>query len=136
MKVATSTLTITEIEAELPTVPHEECAELVDTVYAIKGLKLSRGFSAEVKKRIGGRNGCIHLMTLLLAMAPAALQGYWVNNDRDPKRRRLSGDHMEQYLVDSCWVWRREGPLVKEIAHAANAILTPQNDKGKKVARN
>ena len=130
MKVATSTLSITAIEAELPTVPHDECAELVDTVDAIKGLKLSRGFSAEVKKRIGGRNGCIHLMTLLLAMAPAALQGYWVNNDRDPKRRRLSGGHLEQYLIDSCRVWRREGSLVQEIANAANISLAPQNDKG------
>jgi len=130
MKVATGTLTITEIEAELPTVPHEECAELVDTVDAIKGLMLSRGFSAEVKKRIGGRNGCIHLMTLLLAMAPAALQGYWVNNDRDPDRRRLSGGHMEQYLIDSCRVWRRDGSLVQEIADAANITLIPQNDQG------
>lgn len=131
MKVATSTLTIAEIEAELAAVPHKECVELVDTVAAIKGLTLSRGFSAEVKKRIGGRNGCIHLTTLLLAMAPAALQGYWVNNDRDPARRRLSGEHLEQYLVDSCRVWRREGPLVKEIARAANVTLKHQGRQDK-----
>jgi len=126
IKVATGTMAIVEIEAELTAVPHEECADMHLTVEAIKGLTLTRGFTAEVKRRIGGRNGCIHLTTLLLAMAPAALQGYWVHNDREPSRRRLSGEHLEQYLVDTCRVWRREGPLVEKIARAANITLSTQ----------
>lgn len=135
MKVAVSTLAIEEIEAELPTAPHGECAEMVHTVEQITGLTLSPGFTAHVKRRIGGRKGCIHLTTLLLAMAPAALQGYWVHNDRNPDRRRLSGDHMEQYLIDSCRVWRRNGPLVQKIARAANVTVTQQSDKGTVTSR-
>ena len=126
MKVTTRTMAIEEIEAELPAIPHDECADMHHTVEAIKGLTLSPGFTAEVKKRIGGRKGCIHLTTLLLAMAPAALQGYWVHNDRDPNRRRLTGEHLEQYLVDTCRVWRREGALVEKITRAAKVTMPTQ----------
>ena len=123
MKVGTESLSIEEIEAEMLHVPHEECVELHRGVDAIKGMTLSPGFSSQVKKKLGGRNGCIHLTTLLLAMAPAALQGYWVHNDRKPERRRISGQHLEHYLIDTCRVWRREGPLVKYVAEAAGVEL-------------
>jgi hypothetical protein len=116
MKVATRSLVIEEIEADMLHVPHEECAEMNRSVADVRGLTLSPGFSSRVKKKLGGRKGCIHLTTLLLAMAPAALQGYWVNNDRHPERRRISGEHLQQYLIDTCRVWRREGPLVKKVS--------------------
>jgi hypothetical protein len=123
MKVATDTLAIEEIEAEMRHVPHEECAEMHRSVDQITGLRLTPGFSSRVKKKLGGPRGCIHLTTLLLAMAPAALQGYWVQNDRRPERRQISGEHLKRYLVDTCRVWRREGPLVKQIADAAGIEL-------------
>ncbi len=127
MKVAVRTLTIEEIAAELPRVPHEECAEMHRTLEEIKGFTLSRGFSSRVRQKLGGRKGCIHLTTLLLAMAPAALQGYWVHNDRKPESRKISGEHLEHYLIDTCRVWRREGPLVERIAAAAGIRVKEKN---------
>jgi hypothetical protein len=129
MKVAVRTHTIEEIEAELPRVPHDECAEMHRTLEEIKGFALRRGFSSKVRKKLGGRRGCIHLTTLLLAMAPAALQGYWVHNDRKPERRKISGEHLEHYLIDTCRVWRREGPLVQKIAAAAGISVKEKNGK-------
>lgn len=123
LKVNTALLKIVEIDAELTAFPHGECAEMGRTLQKIKGLTLSPGFTSMVKKKIGGRNGCIHLTTLLLAMAPAVLQGYWTHSDRRPDRRSLSGDHMERYLLDACHVWRREGPLAREVAEAAGVVL-------------
>jgi hypothetical protein len=129
MKVDVRTLAIEEIEAELPRVPHDECAEMHRTLEEIEGFTLTRGFSAKVRKKLGGRSGCIHLTTLLLAMAPAALQGYWVHNDRKPERRKISGEHLEHYLIDTCRVWRREGPLVEKIAAAAGIRVEGKNGK-------
>ena len=129
MKVDTRTLAIDEIEADMRHFPHDECARMHRTVEDIRGLTLSPGFSSQVKKKLGGRNGCIHLTTLLLAMAPAALQGYWVHNDRKPERRRISGEHLEKYLVDTCRVWRSEGPLVKYVAEAADIDLPERADR-------
>jgi len=128
IKVSAQSLAIEEIEAELPEIPHVECAEMHATLAGIRGLTLSPGFSAEVKRQLGGRSGCIHLTTLLLAMAPAALQGFWVHNDRKPERRRVSRELMERYLIDTCRVWRREGPLVKQIATAAGISLDDHNE--------
>ena len=132
IKVSTRSLTIEEIEAELPETPHDECAAMHRTLAGIKGLTLSPGFTAKVKRQLGGRQGCIHLTTLLLAMAPAALQGFWVHNDRKPERRRVSRELMDQYLIDTCWVWRREGPLVKKIATAAGISLDDRPESGRK----
>ncbi len=127
MKVATGSLVIEEIEADMLHVPHEECAGMARSVDEVRGLTLSPGFSSRVKKKLGGRKGCIHLTTLLLAMAPAAMQGYWVNNDRHPERRHISGEHLQQYLIDTCQVWRREGPLVKKISEMVGVEL-PEPD--------
>ena len=123
IKVAVATLVIEDIEAELPAFPHDECAEMNRSLEKIKGLILSPGFTAKVRSAIGGRKGCIHLTTLLLAMAPAALQGYWVHNDRNPDRRHITAELMERYLIDTCWVWRREGPLVGDISQKAGIKL-------------
>ena len=129
MKVDTRTLAIEEIEAQMRHFPHAECARMHHSVEKIRGLTLSPGFSSRVRKKLGGRKGCIHLTTLLLAMAPAALQGYWVHKDRRPEHRRISGEHMAQYLVDTCRVWRSDGPLVKYIAEAAGVNPPEAMDK-------
>ncbi len=126
IKVALASLEIDEIEVELPVTPHDECAEMKESLDRIRGLSISPGFTSEVRRRVGGRKGCIHLTTLLLAMAPAVLQGYWVHMDRNPEQRELSGEHMEQFLVDSCYVWRREGALTEKIARAAGVTLDPK----------
>jgi len=123
IRVHTGTLAIEEVEAEMLQVPHAECTAMHKSLEAIAGLTLSPGFSAKVKQLLGGPRGCIHLTTLLLAMAPAALQGYWTHNDRHPGKRKVSGEHLERYLVDTCRVWRREGPLVQKIAGLAGVEL-------------
>jgi hypothetical protein len=133
IKVSTRTLSIEEIEAELPVTPHEECSGMHRSLTKIRGLTLTPGFTSKVKKLLGGRSGCIHLTTLLLAMAPAALQGFWVHNDRKPERRRLSRELLENYLIDTCWVWRHEGPLLKKIASTAGVSLDDRDESQGKI---
>jgi hypothetical protein len=48
-------------------------------------------------------------------MAPAAVQGYWAHYSRKPVDKDVSSDSMKQFLVDTCWVWRKEGPLFKKL---------------------
>ena len=116
MKVELKSLTIVEIETETPQIPHEECNPVKESLQSIVGLQLKPGFSHNVRQRIGGPKGCIHLTTLLLAMAPAALQGYWTHNDRNREKRKLTHEQLDHYLVDTCYVWRREGTWLKELA--------------------
>mgnify|MGYP006414782255 CR=1 FL=1 len=76
-------------------------------------LTIAPGFTAKVKKIAGGIKGCAHLTTLLLSMAPAALQGYWIFEAREEDRSENSILDFEKYLVDTFWAWRKDSPLVK-----------------------
>lgn len=107
---------ITRVWVDMKTTPHDECDQIQDKLAVLEGLKIAPGFTRQVNRLLGGRKGCIHLTTLLLAMAPAALQGYWTHADRKPDSRDITHEEMEQYLIDSCHVWRKEGELVKTVA--------------------
>ena len=111
-------LVIEEIEAEMPGIPREECPETIKSLDRIKGWKIAPGFTEKVKEEIGGTAGCVHLSALLLAMAPAAVQGAWSCRSLqpiNPAEGAFSPRLMEQYLIDTCWVWRRDGARAKEL---------------------
>ncbi|OQY13519.1 MAG: hypothetical protein B6I30_02840, partial [Desulfobacteraceae bacterium 4572_187] len=63
----------------------------------------------------GGINGCLHLTTLVLAMAPAIIQGYWVYRNKEKGDNEISPEILNNYLIDTCWVWRKDGPLLAEL---------------------
>lgn len=74
--VKISELKIVDIHAKIPGAPHDDvCREMENNLDKIKGLNIAPGFTSKVKKVAGGVKGCVHLTTLLLSMAPAALQG-------------------------------------------------------------
>jgi hypothetical protein len=54
-------------------------------------------------------------VSLLTAMAPAAVQGSWSAMTRKPLKSR---DHLPMVLErvkNSCWLWREDGPLLEEL---------------------
>jgi hypothetical protein len=110
-----SNLLIEDVDAELMSVPRKVCQETIGCLAPIKGLIITRGFTSKVKKLVGGQKGCAHLVELLLAMAPAAIQGYAAYRSKkptvfDPDSTRM----MFQFLVNTCHVWREDGPLVEK----------------------
>lgn len=115
MIVECSSLTIKEINVEMPGIPYDECIETSNSLDMIKGLRISPGFTSKVKKSLKGNKRCVHLTTLLLAMAPAVMQGFWVYSARDLGGNGVSSNMIKDYLIDSCWVWRRDGELVSRL---------------------
>lgn len=119
MQIDCRTLTIEDVHTEMPGVPHEECDQTSESLNKLKGIRVAPGFTSKVKRALGGTRGCLHLTTLVLAMAPAIMQGFWVHGSRDPGGRKITDDLMENYLVDTCWVWRRDGDLIKKFSQTA-----------------
>ena len=112
--VKISELKIVDIHTKIPGAPHDDlCREMENSFDKIKGLNIAPGFTSKVKKIAGGIKGCVHLTTLLLSMAPAALQGYWIFEARNKNRTENSEFDIGEYLIDTCWAWRKDGPLVK-----------------------
>jgi len=111
-----SELKIVDLNVKMPGTPHDDlCREMKNSLEGIKGLVISPGFTSKIKKIAGGVKGCVHLTTLLLSMAPAALQGYWIFESRKEQRNEEPKFEIEKYLIDTCWAWRKDGPLVKDL---------------------
>ncbi|MFZ5569410.1 MAG: DUF2889 domain-containing protein [Thermodesulfobacteriota bacterium] len=118
MQVSGDDLTITDITARFDSFPQADCPKTAGSLTQLIGWKIAPGFTQKVKNLIGGNTGCAHLTALLMAMAPAAVQGYWSNRSQKPRDENIPVEIMNQFLIDTCWVWRREGPLAQSILAA------------------
>ena len=113
MLIESSSLVIQEINIKMPGIPYEWCKETSESLDPIKGLKIEPGFTSKVKQILRKNKKCLHLTTLLLSMVPTVMQGYWTFNARKTSGGKVSSGMIENYLVDTCWVWRKDGPRVK-----------------------
>jgi hypothetical protein len=108
-------LIIEDIEVEMPTVPHELCRETLECLAPVRGMPIVSGFTSKVKALAGGPNGCNHLLALLTAMAPAAVQGAFSAMASKPTDPETKNSINLERLKNTCWVWRENGPLMEKI---------------------
>ena len=117
MTVSLPDLAIISIAADMPVVPVETCREIKDCVQKLVGLQIRHGFTDTVRLLIGYTEGCVHLMNLILAMGSAAIQGagsyYSRKRDSVPMKMPTAADMDRSVLVNTCWLWREDGPLMK-----------------------
>ncbi len=112
-------LRVAAAEAEMPGVPYAKCREILEGVQKVVGMPIVAGFTEKAKRRLGGVNGCAHLTTLLLAMAPAAVQGFWAVRAARPVPVTTEAAVLGRYLIDTCHVWRRDGDRVRQMLASA-----------------
>ena len=115
MKVRGPKLIIEDIDVEMPTVPRQECRKTLDSLVPLKGMPIVSGFTNRVKDLVGGVKGCAHLVALITAMAPAAVQGAWAAISSKPRDPATILPGAVERIKDTCRVWRSDGPLVQEI---------------------
>lgn len=118
-------LTISAVDAEMKRIPRQECPEVLRAVQKLVGIKIITGFTQKVKDLIGNVRGCSHLTNLFLTLGPVAVQGYWAAYGRRPGARSLDNPAISR-VINSCHVWRKDGPLVESLIAAM--------EKGKKGA--
>ena len=115
MEVTGPQLVIKDIEVEMPTVPHADCRETQSCLDSIKGIAIVSGFTAKVKRLVGGAKGCYHLLALLTAMAPSAVQGAWSVMTRKPLDPKGYVPMAIKRLKNTCWLWRDDGALLEKL---------------------
>jgi hypothetical protein len=122
MEISNPALIIKEIEVDMPTVPHEDCRQTQGCLNSIKGIPIVSGFTAKIKHLVGGTKGCYHLVALLTAMAPAAVQGAWSMLSREPLDPEFLAPLAMERMKNTCWLWREDGPLVENFRKFSESV--------------
>ncbi|MCG8620021.1 MAG: DUF2889 domain-containing protein [Desulfobacterales bacterium] len=120
--IAPDPLRIIEAEAEIITAPMAECPQTLDRMDLIIGLHIKPGFSKEIRSRVGGKDGCAHLCTLVKAMGTEILHGWltWQRHQNQTASRGVDPEKAGAYLIDSCRLWKKDGPKYKEMMSAVS----------------
>lgn len=123
--------TILDAEAEMPHVPHEQCDSTLDTIKKVIGLEIKSGFGDVVHKMIGGVEGCAHLAHLVMVMGQEAVHGYWTHTlaSQPPDPRPFEEIEGLSYVINSCSLWREDGPLHREIKASLSTSTNPPGQK-------
>lgn len=108
---------ITDAASHMLTHPHGECPSVLDDYSKLIGLSIARGYTHKVRELFGGPRGCTHVLALLQAMAPVAVQSAWsmmageagdgtpVPLTLEERRQRMESNR------NTCHVWATDGPM-------------------------
>lgn len=111
-------LIVRAVEAVTDKSPFPVCPAITPNFARLEGLSIRPGFLSKVRERLGGIEGCTHLVELMGPIATTAYQTIY------PYRRRLShaeGDAPPQppkerpRLIGTCHAFRSDGEIVKRL---------------------
>jgi hypothetical protein len=123
MELSIPGMKILSLKTQMPVTPDAGCRDISEVMRGVVGLCIRPGFTNEVRRLIGKEAGCLHLTQLILAMSSAAVQGLWTvfSRERGGKRPPLPGFDRSM-LLNSCYMWRENGPFVEKIRQRRIAL--------------
>jgi hypothetical protein len=118
-------LEIQAIEAVTDGAPFAVCPGIVGNFQRLVGLRISSGFTAAVKERVGGVEGCTHLVELMGPVATTAFQTIspLLMKRLSEKRKKAAAageapppsPFKRPPTLDTCHAFRSDGPLVQRL---------------------
>ena len=90
--------------------PYAHCPEGGRALQSLKGLRMTSGWSREVKSRLGGERSCTHLMEILIPMATTAFQSLSALGLTRVERLDATGRPVK---IDSCYAYGAQRELVR-----------------------
>lgn len=102
-------MTVHDVIAVTEAAPYNDCYRAPDTLKTLIGLRMSSGWSSEVRRRLSGAASCVHLAGLMAPMATTAYQALTLHRlgntaqqtDEKPKE------------LDSCLAYSRHGEIAQ-----------------------
>ena len=106
--------TIVALVSAMPSTPYGTCSSVQPNFQQVVGLHMGRGFRKALRERLGGTDGCTHIVMLLDTMAAAAVQAFASDNyrPRDPGEAEPVRVWRVEELVDTCWSYKSDGPVM------------------------
>ena len=106
---------VRDIEAVTDGAPFQVCPAVTPNFKKMIGVRMRRGWRGEVRGRLGGVEGCTHLVEALGAFATVAYQTLYpmLAKKRAEKHKERPGMGKPP-LVDSCHAFRSDGEIVEK----------------------
>jgi len=122
-----SEFTVVAVEAVTDHAPFAVCPAITPNFQRLVGLRVASGWTNAVKERLGGTEGCTHLVELLGPVATTAFQTMAPILSKEGEERRKAalaagGEAAERVrtarprrppILDSCHALASDGPVVK-----------------------
>jgi hypothetical protein len=129
LKIKGPAMFIAQAEAAMPRHPRQECPLVLPWIQKLEGVRIAAGFTMKVKRLIGGKNGCAHLTSLIIAMGESAVQGYWSAYGFEKGGERSQEQDLKQF-TNTCYLWREDGPIVKELREHLESRVPSERSEG------
>ncbi len=108
---------VQEIHVAVHKSPYPICPMVIPNFQRLKGIPIARGWRRAVRERLGGTQGCTHLVEMLAPLATAAFQTIY------PLQSRQAGmdiatspnDTKRPMLLGTCHAYAETSPVVKEL---------------------
>jgi hypothetical protein len=128
-------MTIKAVEAATDRSPFAVCPEVLPNFQRLVGAKIGPGFARSLREKLGGKEGCTHIVEMLGQVATVALQTKVTAHARALRRAKL-GQPAEQRpappgprsawaeapepgarppVIDTCHAWASDGDVVRRL---------------------
>ena len=108
-----STMIVRAVEIDMAFRPYGACLDAPPAFQGLVGKSIGPGWRKAIRERLGGAEGCTHMVELLIAMATPAYQTILPVLSRE---RRAAKDPTETWpgLINSCHAYKDDGALAKK----------------------
>jgi hypothetical protein len=110
---------IEAVQSAMPSTPYTICPQVNANFQRLVGLSMARGFRKAMRERIGGVEGCTHVVALLDAMAAAAVQTFASSNRAPRADGTLPAKTVQVFsldaLIGSCHSYHPDSPVVAQM---------------------
>lgn len=115
-------LMIVAVEAVTDSGPFPICPDIAPNFQRLVGLSIGGGWRRAVRERLGGAEGCTHLVELLGPMATTAYQTIFGERSRERREAEARGEPVapedperKPRLLNSCHAFAESSPVVAKI---------------------
>ncbi|MBX6370184.1 MAG: DUF2889 domain-containing protein [Rhodospirillales bacterium] len=106
-------LVIRAAEAVTEASPYKICPAITPNFARLVGIRIGTGFRREVKRRLGGTEGCTHLVELLGPIATTAYQTIYPYKARQEEEAGERRPRKRPGVLDTCHALASDGEVVR-----------------------
>jgi len=106
-------LIIKDVCISMDSHPYGTCPAILSNFKNLIGVTIGKGFRKNVYSKVGGIQGCTHLVELLFPIATTAFQTIYSYKAFKNKNTDQKTDD-EPKLINSCHSWREDGEVIQK----------------------